>query len=591
MKSLFFKKRNRKFLIKSILYASVTIFLIASIIYLLKLFVPNDLKLFNIRIYIILHVLFTSLVFVFIIINFYISLKSRQIHINYVKDKLSRSEDKFKNIYKNSPVMMFSLDNKNNIIDVNNHFLNISGYLKKEIINKHISRIILNSKNLQKILLKLKPQESLKDYEATLKCNNNNYLTIQFNVNKYSNENNEEIMLCVLKDITEQNLISRERENLIIRLEKAYEEAKEANRLKSEFLAIVTHELKTPITSMLGFSEILKNNENVNKDIQYIGEVLYKSSRKLLEILTEIIELSVIVAGNIKINQEVFNAMEIIDDIHSFIKNDIETRPVDFIIENFQYQKIYNDKHKLRQILYNLINNALKFTEKGEVILRNESTNKEYIFLVIDTGIGINESKQNIIFEMFRQAEDVFRRKYGGVGLGLTISKRLVEALGGNIRAEKNSKQGSTFIICLPRDIKMEKLPINNIDKKIANARKNILIADDDEQSIKSIIASELNKSFNFVNFDDGEKLLYNYKNNRKCDLILLDIQMKKMDGIECLFEIRKLNKKIPVIAMSSYNSKNSNNIKDKYLLMGFTDYIKKPINIYKLQEKIEYYI
>ncbi len=593
MFKIIFKKHNRKLLFTSIFYSLLLIFIIGLTIFLSKSIISPNITVFNIKVSTVIHVTITSLIFIFFVVMFYFNIKTRSNHIGYVKQKLSRNENKFKNIFKKSPIMMFSLNSQAKVIEANNKLLSVTGYSKHEIIDNEFNIILNNSAdNILNSINSMNEDNSIEDYETIVKCKNGAFLTVLLDINKYYNDNGDPVWLCVLRNITDQRLISRERENLIKRLELSYEKAREANKLKTEFLAIVTHELKTPITSMLGFSEIINNDNTLSNEIRNIGSVIKRSSKKLLEILSEIIELSMIEAGKVQNNKETFYAKDIINDIYSFISDLLDSKKINFRVENFANFKIFSDKHKLRQIFYNVINNAIKYTDEGNVILKNISNMNEYVFQIIDSGIGINKDKESIIFEMFRQAEDVFRRKYGGVGLGLTISKKLVESLGGKIWFNNNDAQGCTFNLSIPRDIKMEKLTsdADTIDSNFKRL-KSILIADDDENTTIALSSSKINIDFCIKDFDDGDKLLFEYKNNPNYDLILLDIQMPKMNGIECLFEIRKINKNIPVIAITSYSTKETNNLKEKYKLLGFTDYIKKPFNTNELQEKISTYI
>ncbi len=377
------------------------------------------------------------------------------------------------------------------------------------------------------------------------------------------------------------------------KLEIALSKAEESNRLKSEFLAMMSHELRTPLAGMLGFSELLLRDKNLeDKHLEYAGYI-FSSGKRLLHVLTDLLEISVIQAGKISIEYFDLNIDKLIQDIYVLLEDTFKKKNIEFETNIQAGPIITSDPPRLRQILFNLIGNAVKFTEKGKVSVEVSEYDNKYVFKITDTGIGIDDKDKEVIFDMFRQVESSKLRKYGGTGLGLAICKRLINALKGEIWLESNPGKGSVFFFSLPAIEPTDKPDLS--DKKeqdVKKTKKNIvkiLFAEDDEinfQFLKNIIKTHDN--FISKGFYNGKKLLEEYKENNNYDIILLDIAMPVMDGVETVIELRKMNKDIPIIAITAFGMKYDDN---KYLKLGFNDYISKPLTIERFNEVVKLFI
>ena len=232
-------------------------------------------------------------------------------------------------------------------------------------------------------------------------------------------------LIAVFEDITKQKESAKEKENLIDKLKNALEKSKEANKLKTEFLSIVTHEIRTPLSSMLGFSQLLLSDERLSRDHKENALYIFHSGQRLLNAINDIIEISMLEAGNIRVEHSNIDIEEIIKDVRFLFKIEMEAKKIDFRIDLNGVKTIYSDPLRVRQILFNLVGNAVKFTEKGSISLHLKKIKDGFLFEVVDTGIGIPANMQQRIFESFMQAEESIHRRYEGLGLGLTIAKKL----------------------------------------------------------------------------------------------------------------------------------------------------------------------
>ena len=368
---------------------------------------------------------------------------------------------------------------------------------------------------------------------------------------------------------------------LVAGLEEARDQARESYRLKSEFLAIMSHEIRTPLTSMLGFSDLLSKSGELDPNNRKMAEMIYQSGKRLLQILTDVLELSVLEAGKQKTELKLFSIEQLIDDIFILLKTNFNRKNIEFLTEKLKGVMIVSDPQKIRQILYNLIGNALKFTEEGTVTLLLTITDEEYIFEIKDTGIGIQAEHESAIYEMFRQIEKADSRKYGGIGLGLTICQKMVHSLSGKIWFQSNSPSGTSFFFSLPRDKEQEQKSRAEYLRFASpvppsTGTKQIYLAEDEStnaQLIKTIIESKT--PYQIEIFNNGKELLEKLESNPLVHLIILDIQMPVLDGKDTLKLLTNTAPLIPVIALSAYSTVEN---KQDFLNLGFVDYLAKPI-------------
>ncbi len=385
----------------------------------------------------------------------------------------------------------------------------------------------------------------------------------------------------------------------IQRLETAVQHAKiraeEADILKSNFLANMSHEIRTPMNGILGFAQLLKNEESPDKRERYI-DIIYHNGMMLVNLIDDIIDLSKIDAGQLTVNPADCNLDNLMFEVYTFfneIKFKQEKEHINIRLLNLNDDEsnvLYTDSQRLRQVLVNLIGNALKFTERGSVefgyIINEEKSNIE--FFVRDTGIGIPKDKQDIIFDRFRQVQEGSTRKYGGTGIGLYITKHIVELLGGNIWFESEMGEGTSFHFTLPyhetRSVNDGSVIFRAKNPEYNWEGKTLLIAEDIETNFKYLATILADTRAKIVWARNGQEAIDAFRNGTGVDLILMDIQMPVIDGYEATIRIRELNPEIPIIAQTAYALPHDNL---KCFEVGCNDYISKPINSFLLKQKI----
>ncbi len=380
----------------------------------------------------------------------------------------------------------------------------------------------------------------------------------------------------------------------------ANKKSEESSRLKTAFLANMSHELRTPMNAILGFSNLLEKDNLPEDKRKYYIQLVNINTKQLLTIIKDIIDLSRIEAGMVEIDRNEIHLNQLISELFTQFKMELDNDFAKSGIELKVKTELPNDEDiistddiRLRQILMCLLSNAVKFTEKGfiEFGYTANTQKRQLIFFVKDTGLGIDKTKLPIVFERFRQEDESYTRKFGGTGLGLTISKGLVELLGGEIWVESEKSKGSVFWFTHPysKGKKQEKT-----DEKIAAkykqfnfTGKKILIVDDLEINLKffETVLKFTNATCLFAN--SGEEALETCK-KLNIDLVLLDIQLTEENGYEVLKKIKNIRPKIPVIAQTSYGLDND---EIKAYTSGFDDYISKPIDIQMLYKKIDKFI
>jgi CheY-like chemotaxis protein len=380
-------------------------------------------------------------------------------------------------------------------------------------------------------------------------------------------------------------------------MQKARIEAEEARKTQEQFLANMSHEIRTPMNGVIGMTQLLTNTV-LNEEQQDYVNTIKESAGNLMVIIDDILDLTKIVAGKIAIEKTDYDVKELIGNIIKLnqFRADEKSVVLNTNIDKNLCPFLYGDPVRLQQILINLVGNALKFTEKGEVninlqLIKEDAQFVTLEFSVVDTGIGISKENAETVFDRFTQVSGDSKRKYGGTGLGLTITKQLIELQGGTIQVKSKEGVGSTFTFCLPiqKGTKKEKTEIKTISKNIGCKidHLNILLVEDNFINQKVAIRILTGYGALVDTANNGKEALELFK-QKEYDLILMDIQMPEMDGYEATKIIRnemgKVKAAIPIIAMTA-----SALISDrkKCLVAGMNDYIAKPFQAEALLKKI----
>ncbi|MFU8842365.1 MAG: response regulator [Bacteroidales bacterium] len=378
-------------------------------------------------------------------------------------------------------------------------------------------------------------------------------------------------------------------------LTNAVAEAKHANEAKSQFLSNMSHEIRTPLNGIMGFSEILINEESDPKK-RWMLELIEESGKQLTKIVNDVFDYSAADSGKIVLRTGHFNLPELVDETVSYFIKDAQRKGINVIVDHTQvnHAALEGDYFKLSQILVNLLSNAIKFTEKGSVSVQ-VSTRKEKNrimahFIVTDTGVGIHSEDMEMIFDDFKQVEYYLTKRIKGTGIGLTTTRKIVEFLGGNITAESKHGEGSRFTVVLPFSEQptqgsYKAKPDMAEPKPTLEKKVNILLAEDNETNQFLIRAITKSENWNIVVVDNGEKAVEEYKKGF-FHLILMDVQMPVMNGYEATRIIREIEKgkaiHTPIIALTAYAMKDD---REMCLNAGMDDYISKP---FKRQEFID---
>jgi len=377
----------------------------------------------------------------------------------------------------------------------------------------------------------------------------------------------------------------------------AKEKAEQAVFARTRFVSNMSHELRTPLNGIIGTTNLLLQSNFPPEQKQYF-DVLKYSSEHMLNLINQVLDFSKIEAGKMDLEKTSFDLKKLMDNLYSLFKGQFEEKGVEFQLtfdERLADRMYTGDPTRLVQVLTNLVSNAHKFTQEGKVIVSamqvTQSSSAATIrFFVQDSGIGIPEEKQRNIFESFTQVESATTRKFGGTGLGLTISSRIVELYGGKLEVDSKPGKGSCFYFTI-------QLGVEHQQKKYVNEEKvrelpslkgvRILIAEDNPINMmiaKAVLDKWEIKLTEAVNGKDG---LEKYNDN-DYDLLLLDLEMPEMDGFELLENIRQRNQHIPIIAFTAALFEN---MQAQLINRGFTDYVQKPFRPEDLHAKISRYV
>lgn len=377
-------------------------------------------------------------------------------------------------------------------------------------------------------------------------------------------------------------------------LTQAREEAMEANRAKSTFLANMSHEIRTPINVMLGMNEMILRESESREVVQYAKSV-EKAGNYLLSLINNILDITRIESKKLDIIEEKFSLRQLVQEVCLIGAKQAEAKNLEFVVdvEETLPEYLEGDALHIKQVILNLINNAVKYTKKGKVFLEVCQEEKQISFSVKDTGIGIKKEDMEALFDMFMRADIKRHRNIEGSGLGLTIAKELCEQMGGHIQAESIYGKGSNFTVYFPlKDAGTEKIgqwkvvegePVQEKRKKFFASEAQILLVDDSEQNIQVITSLLRRTGVQLDTAASGFECIEKVR-NKKYHLIFLDYMMPEMDGIETFHRLKKEvnGQSVPVIALTADVS---TGIHQHFLSEGFSDYLSKPVMWEKLEE------
>jgi len=415
-----------------------------------------------------------------------------------------------------------------------------------------------------------------------------------------TNSNTEPVDKKTIETFIYQAGIALHRKQIDNELMKAKLAAEESDRLKSAFLANMSHEVRTPLNGILGIAQVMLKSETIDTSIRNDVKMIVESGSSLLALIEDIMDISKIEAGQMKIKYKPFLLNSLMDQLFSLFL----VHPL-YLHKNsgqknieLKYVKldgnitIMSDPDRLQQIFVNLIGNALKFTQKGFVSFGYTLKKQEIVFHVKDSGIGIPKDKTEQIFERFTQVDNTLARKFSGSGLGLAISKGLTTLLNGRIWCESNLGKGSNFYFTIPYQPTTLLTVSSSQQKKNATdydwSKYTVLIVEDDIINFKVIEAMLRNTKIKVIHADNGVMAIDHVRLFPQIDIVLMDVHLPEMSGLEATGKIKTINMTLPVIAQTA-NAMSED--KDKCLEAGCIDYISKPIDMGELISKISKYL
>ncbi len=389
--------------------------------------------------------------------------------------------------------------------------------------------------------------------------------------------NNEQYMLIIIRDITERIILT---EALI----KEKEKAEESEKLKSAFLTNMSHEIRTPMNAIMGFSELLCDPDLDDDQKKQYSDIIHKRSDDLLVIVNDILDYSKIDSNQISLHYSEGDFQCLFVDIVNFFeskslieRDNITIKSIYDLSKEESYIK--SDFGKIKQILINLLSNAFKFTKAGIIEVGCKLTDNNMIMIYVkDNGIGIPEDKIEIIFERFRQVDNSNTRQYGGTGLGLSISRGLVKLFNGDIWVETEVNKGSTFYFTIPYQpvLKFEKEMKITSNQMYNWENKKILITEDDEFNALYITEILASTKINILIANSGKEALDLFNKNNDIDIVLMDVMLPDINGINLTKELKKIKNNQIIIAQTAFYSCDD---KNECINAGCKDFISKPIN------------
>lgn len=515
--------------------------------------------------------------------------------VNYIKvaediTKRKQAEENFRHSIDESPLGIRIVSQQGKAIYVNKALLDIYEFSSTEEFFETKAVETYTEKSYQEHLERKELRKKgidTNDYEISIRRKNGDVRHIKV-WRKEVIWNKKMHFQVINQDITEVKQLNTD-------LYLAKEKAEESNRLKTAFLNNMSHEIRTPLNGITGFISLLQNSGIADEQKKHYFDIINKSSDRLITTVTDIMDISRIEAGEVKVTKSEVSVNDVLEEQYCFFKPQTQSKGLNLIYKPCPASKtahFVTDKHKLEGILTNLIKNAIKFTEQGDITLscslKTEHGIEMLEFYIKDTGIGIPKSRLGAIFNRFEQADIEDSRVHQGSGLGLAIAKSYVEMLGGEISVSSEVGLGSIFAFKLPYakqlDVQIDSQRNANCEMAIGLSHLSVIIAEDDEASMMyfdAIFEDEF-KSISYT--QSGDDTVDKCRENPETDLILMDIKMPGMNGYDATREIRKFNSDVIIIAQTAFGLSGD---REKAMDAGCNDYISKPIK----KEQLEFLI
>ncbi|MGV8945858.1 MAG: PAS domain S-box protein [Lutibacter sp.] len=534
---------------------------------------------------------------------------------------LVESKDRFENLFEKSPVSLWEEDftvvkkmlikKKKEVDDLKTYLDNHHDFVKEcaskiEILKvNEITLKLFGVKDINELKINLQKTDTATSYEVLKK----ELIAIASNKNEFIEESeftsrNGNVIKAIIKSSiiegSNKAIISiidiTKLKNYEEKLIEAKEKAEESGRLKTKFIQNMSHEIRTPMNGILGFTDLLDNPMLTEEKRKRFIEVIKNSTNQLLHVIDDIMEISVLETKQIKAVENPVCLNDLLRELFIIFNIKANKNKTSLILTNGLSDlksTILIDKNKLNKVMNNLLENALKFTDKGIVEFGYQLKNKQLEIFVKDTGIGIKQEAHELIFDRFSQAEKDMSKIAGGLGLGLSIAKENAELLGGKIAVKSILGEGAAFFVTLPYkpvdlvfEIGKEK------EKATKNKRKyTILVVEDEDINfmvLEILLLDKIKLPCNIIHAKDGIEAVELCKNNQDIEFVLMDIKMPKMDGHEATRLIKQIRPNLPIIAQTAYSTSEE---REKAFLAGCDDFISKPISKESLVNALNNYL
>ncbi len=509
------------------------------------------------------------------------------------QDDIRTTQEKQRRVFESSPDPMVVTDQDATILDFNSAFLDVFNVKPEVVYGEKVFRFIS----------KVHWRQAIQDFNETWKAG---YLkNLEYQIVRpdgvsfdgevssgaiYNGEGKPDSMVIILKNITERKEAER-------KLLEAKYKAEESDKLKTAFLSNMSHEIRTPMNAIVGFSDLLSDEGLQPEERRDFIAQINQGADDLMRLIDDIIDIAKIEAGQVNVHIAECFVRDLFKELHLMFIQNIKRSGKDKVSIILQWDwpvndlAIYTDPFRLKQILVNLLSNAVKFTDEGEIVLGVEEHPEGILFYVKDSGIGIREEKQKVIFDRFMQGHEIKTKLYGGTGLGLAISKNLTEILGGEIGVRSKSGEGATFWFILPRNevpLKYEAALRAPSQGMKSWEGKLILIAEDDHSNYYFLYEALKDTGVEILWAKDGEETLEIFRENAGINLVLMDINMPLRNGYECTKIIKKERPDLPVIAQTAYAMSGEREISRE---AGCDNYLAKPIKVSELLDVLAHHM
>lgn len=502
---------------------------------------------------------------------------------------LRAREQQFKTLFEHASDGIFIHDLNGQILEINEIACAKLGYSKEEMLQMTFREIHKSGYvEVFQDKLKMLTEDNTVFAETVQLAKDGKEIPTELNA-RMINFKNKTVFLSVARDITD-------RKRTELDLLRAKDKAEESDRLKSAFLANMSHEIRTPMNAIIGFSDLLDNSDLDSERRNKYTRIIKNRSQDLLQIVNDILDISKIEIGQMEIMEKKINVKKMLQDIYTLYQEKLGAESsVEFIFDPMDTkieETIIADDLRLKQVLGNLIDNAIKYTKNGSIRFGTRLAKNGFLeFYVKDTGAGIPKDKWEIIFERFMQSDEQTGRIYGGTGLGLSICKSLLAMMGGKMWLDSEVGKGSTFYFQIPYhpiQANEHEHEEKEIFKKSDWTGKHVLIVEDDQFSsdfLKMVLQST-NVKISLA--ETGSEAIEFLTKNRNVDIVLMDVRLPDMSGIDITEKLRAKDFQMPIIAQTAYAMEND---RQKCLAAGCNEYVSKPVNREKLLGLMKKYL